>query len=188
MTRRKFIKISIGAGVPLWFAKALWASWYYAGGDSGCSGYKGVALSVGASNGTSSYANSTKYTHSGGNCDVNRMAIYCRLTGMVAANVKLAIYSDSSGPNAPLAYTGAIAVASDDWTADAALSETVSLVDSTVYWLAFIGDDVFSYKYDTGSAGDSHYDTDVAYGSFPANPFGSDGTLDRFISIRMSYV
>lgn len=47
---------------------------------------------------------------------------------------------------------------------------------------------MFAYSYDTGSSRDAHYDTGVSYAGFPENPFGSDGTKERQISVRRSYV
>lgn len=149
---------------------------------TGCSAAKGSQDT--ASTGTTDLSYTTIYTHSGANCDVNYIELYADDYDSTA--FKMAIWNDSTGPNAVIATTAAItSPAGWAWTG-AALNTAITLVDGTTYYFGFRADNTIGYKYATASNA-AYYSSGGSYATFPPDPWTATATTGRLIAIRVSY-
>lgn len=106
----------------------------------------------------------------------------------VTANIKLALYTDSSGPDVPLC-SGTAASPVNDGTAGFievnGLSQAVT--SGTTYWIAVSTENgSLTYSY-AASGGDRNYHlTTEVYAAFPKNPYATEGS-DNVLHIAGMY-
>jgi predicted GH43/DUF377 family glycosyl hydrolase len=132
---------------------------------------------------TTGQAKATKATLLDNGASVSSVSFYSHAAG----NVRLAIYSDSSGPSSKLCEVGDTAVAASAWTA-APISGCGTLSAGT-YWLVWQWNPGAAYaagpSYTAGSSGDGNY-IYMSYGSFPASWPGGTSSSEKW-SIYASY-
>jgi len=116
------------------------------------------------------------------------MAIHCKVASGTSL-MKMAIYSDSSGsPSAKLGVTNEISVSNTTSAYQTASFASPVTLGAGDYWLTFMQDNAgtgFEYSNNTSSGAEKNNST-TTYPTFP-DPFNSDGTLDRDISIYATY-
>jgi hypothetical protein len=119
------------------------------------------------------YAKATKATLSDNNAVIESVSFYSHSTG----NVRLAIYSDSSGvPNSKQWESGSTALTTTSWNKIGIASGTPSslTLNSGTYWLAFQWDNTnYVPSFISGGSNGDGYNMTMAYGSFPSSWTGT---------------
>lgn len=118
---------------------------------------------------------------------VKSMSLYCKVASGTS-KIKLAIYTDSSGPSSKLGVTEEVSVSNTSSAWKTGSFATPLKLSAGSYWLAFMQDNLgtgFEYSNDVVADAEKN-NSGTTYATFP-DPFGVTGTLSRQLSIYATY-
>ena len=125
------------------------------------------------------YAKATKATLVDNNVTLKSFGFYSHATG----NIRLALYSDSSGPLTKLWESNSTALTASSWNTiniSAGTPTSLVLTNAGTYWISWQSDSANAGpSYTAGSAGDGNYMVQ-AYGTYPTTWTSGVSTSERW--------